>query len=161
MSISLRGLTKSDRALVNGLLSRIDVFNSEDVTLAMELVDAFLEDPRQKDYFFSIAVDENDQPVGYACYGPTPLTDGTYDLYWIAVDSGYAGKGIGTLLLKRFEDQVMAENGRLIVIETSSSPEYALTRHFYLKSGYRLAETIQDFFRKGEDRVTYVKVLRD
>jgi ribosomal protein S18 acetylase RimI-like enzyme len=161
MTITVRSMKNTDRALIDRLLSRVEVFSQEDNALAMQLVDAFLEDPRQKDYFFFIAVDENDQPVGYICYGPTPLTDGTYDLYWIAVDPGCAGKGIGTLMLRRFEDQVRAENGRLIVIETSSSPEYALTRQFYLKNGYRLAETIQDFFRKGEDRVTYVKVLRD
>ena len=161
MTIAIRNLKQSDRTLIEGLLSRVEVFNQEDNLLAMELVDAFLENPRQKDYFFFVAVDENDGPVGYACYGPTPLTDGTYDLYYIAVDSGYAGKGIGTLLLRRFEDQVKEENGRLIVIETSSDPEYLLTRKFYLKNGYSLAETIHDFFRKGEDRVTYIKVLRD
>jgi GNAT superfamily N-acetyltransferase len=161
MEITIRNLKSTDKPLIDRLLRRVKIFSGEDNELALELIDAFLMDPQQKDYYFFVAVDEDDQPVGYACYGPTPLTDGTYDLYWIAVDDDYAGRGIGSRLLKRFEDQVRTENGRMIVIETSSGPEYTLTRQFYLKHHYRLAETIQDFFRKGEDRVTYVKVLRD
>jgi GNAT superfamily N-acetyltransferase len=77
----------------------------------------------------------------------------------VAVDPEYAGQGIGTLLLKHFEDEVRRGKGRLIVIETSSTQEYSPTRQFYLKNGYTLAEAIKDFYRIGEDRVTYTKYL--
>jgi len=104
-------------------------------------------------------VDDLGVVLGYLCYGPTPLTEGTYDLYWIAVDPDYAGQGIGTRLLKHFENEVRRKQGYLIVIETSSTPEYTDTREFYLRKGYLLAETIKDFYRRGEDRVTYTKYL--
>ncbi len=90
---------------------------------------------------------------------PYSLTDGTFDLYWIAVDPAWAGQGVGTLLLRRVESMLKEDNGRLIVIETSSSQQYALTRQFYEKNGYVLAETIKNFYRPGEDRVTFVKYL--
>jgi ribosomal protein S18 acetylase RimI-like enzyme len=141
------------------LLSRIDVFNQEDQSIAMELLDHAIQNPGQKDYDFILAFDESEQLIGYVCFGPTPLTDRTFDLYWIAVDPDFAGQGVGKALLKKFEEEISGQNGRMIVIETSSSPEYALTREFYLKNHYTLAETIKDFFRAGEDRVTYVKTL--
>lgn len=156
-----REMTKDDRGKIEELLTGVHVFCPEDVLLAMELVDAALNNPEQKDYDFILSEGEHGQLVGYACFGPTPLTDGTYDLYWIAVAPEYAGQGIGTRLLKSVEERVLAQNARMIVIETSSSEHYALTRRFYLKNGYWLAETIRNFYRKGEDRVTYIKTFRE
>jgi ribosomal protein S18 acetylase RimI-like enzyme len=61
--------------------------------------------------------------------------------------------------MKQLESTLKEMHGRLIVVETSSSQQYELTRRFYLKNGYRVAETIEDFYRPGEDRVTFVKKL--
>lgn len=155
--IKLRSLHHDDRLRLEELLSRIPVFNREDVTLAMELISLALDQPDQKDYLFYIAVTEGDAPVGYVCFGPTPLTDGTYDLYWIAVDALFAGQGIGTALLNAVEERVKALHGRMMLIETSSAQPYELTRQFYLKHNYTVANIIPDFYRDGEDRVTFIK----
>ncbi len=161
MNVSLRNLSSSDRPALQRLLSRIKEFNQEDQALAMELIRIALDQAGQKDYDFIIAADAGDQAIGFVCYGPTPLTDGTYDLYWIAVDPDYAGNGTGSLLLKTAEAKVIGKHGRMMLIETSSDPVYENTRHFYLKNGYRLGETIKDFYRDGEDRVTYIKRLHE
>lgn len=153
--LALRG---GDREPLRQLLANISVFNIEDQDLAMELVDIALENPAQKDYRFLLGWEGADLR-GYACYGPTPLTDRTYDLYWIAVDDRFAGQGIGSQILKNVESILQQENGRMVVIETSSLQTYGSTRAFYLKHGYRLAEQIADFFRSGEDRVTYTKMI--
>ena len=93
------------------------------------------------------------------CFGPTPLTQGTFDLYWIAVDPACCARGVGTRLLLAAEEVMRSQYGRLVLIETSSGGGYELTRQFYLKNGYTLAETIPDFYRPGEDRVTFTKYL--
>jgi ribosomal protein S18 acetylase RimI-like enzyme len=160
MDITIRRITRSDRASIAGLLSRVRVFDDNDRTIAIELVDVYLDNPAQEDYRFFAAFDQDDELVGYVCYGPTPLTEGTFDLYWIAVDPSLAGQGVGSRLLKRVESTLAEENGRLVVIETSSGEQYALTRQFYMKNGYAVAETIKDFYRPGEDRVTFLKYLR-
>jgi ribosomal protein S18 acetylase RimI-like enzyme len=159
MDIEIRELIRKDRDSLNRLLSKITVFDADDRAIAMELVDVYLDNPAQKDYEFFVAADKDGEVIGYICYGPTPLTDGTYDLYWIAVDPSFAGQGVGTLLLKEMERAIINNNGRLIIIETSSSQQYVLARKFYVKNGYTLAETIKDFYRSGEDRVTFVKYL--
>jgi ribosomal protein S18 acetylase RimI-like enzyme len=159
LKFSLRDLKTKDCPILERLLSRIPVFDRDDQALAMELIYLALSQSGQKDYAFFIAADEEDFPIGYACFGPTPLTEGTFDLYWIAVDPACAGQGVGTRLLMAVEGEIRTQKGRLLVIETSSGRPYTLTRQFYLKNGYQLAETIPDFFREGEDRVTYVKKL--
>ena len=157
MNTRLRNLKPKDCPILERLLSRITIFEKDDVTLAMELVYHSVDHPDQKDYSFFISTDEDDIPVGYACYGPTPLTQGTFDLYWIAVDPAYAGLGIGTLLLAAVEEEVKQRRARMLIIDTSSAPSYAMTRQFYLKNHYTLTETIPDYFRDGEDRVTFIK----
>jgi ribosomal protein S18 acetylase RimI-like enzyme len=157
MKIDLRSLKPEDRPLFEEFLTRIPLFDESDVRLALELVDIALGQPDQKDYAFILAVDQEDHPIGYICIGPTPLTGGTFDLYWIAVDPDYAGKGIGSFLLAAAEEYIRSRQGRMLLIETSSSKAYEQTRRFYLKNDYELVETIPDFYQPGEDRVTYCK----
>lgn len=160
MTTSLRGLKPADAPQIEKMLARIKEFHPDDQTLAMELIRIAMDQPDQRDYEFLVAVDEQNRTIGYACFGPTPITDGTFDLYWIAVDPDYAGQGVGTRLLQAVEQNLVERNARLVVIETSSDPIYDLTRKFYVKNGYQLAESIKDFFRDGEDRVTYTRRLR-
>ena len=159
MTTRLRNIHKEDRSGLAGLLAGIPSFDSEDQAVALELVDIALENAEQSDYLFVLAADDQDRPIGYACYGPTPLTEGTYDMYWIAVSADLAGKGVGTSLLRAVEEDLRKRNGRMLIIETSSSEAYDKTRQFYLKNGYPLTETIKDFYRPGEDRVTFIKRL--
>jgi ribosomal protein S18 acetylase RimI-like enzyme len=97
--------------------------------------------------------------VGYLTYGPTPLTEGTYDLYWMAVATGEQGRGYGRELVDWLEKAVRDAAGRIILIETSSQPKYEKTRRFYVGLDYKEVSRIPDFYRKGDDRVTYVKSL--
>ncbi|HEY9087221.1 MAG TPA: N-acetyltransferase [Anaerolineaceae bacterium] len=153
----LRTLLPQDSLHLADLLARIPTFDAEDRAVAIELVKQAIRNPDQKDYDFIVAASAAGSVIGYICFGPTPLTYGTYDLYWIAVDPAYTDQGVGTLLLSAFEEKVRQVHGRMIIVETSSGPDYEQTRHFYLKNGYHLAETIPDFFHDGEDRVTYIK----
>ena len=159
MISKLRKLNENDRKGLESMLAGIPSFDTDDQSVALELVDIALNDPKQMDYLFVMAVDDSDQPIGYACYGPTPLTEGTFDLYWIAVASDLSGKGIGTSLLQAVEEDILSRKGRMLIIETSSSDGYEKTRQFYIKNGYPLTETIKDFYRPGEDRVTFIKRL--
>jgi ribosomal protein S18 acetylase RimI-like enzyme len=159
VKIEIRELVREDRDSLSRLLSKITVFDAEDRAIAIQLVDIFLNNPAQEDYEFFVASTKDGEVIGYLCYGPTPLTQGTYDLYWIAVDPAFAGQGVGTMLLKQLESTLKEDNARLIVIETSSNQQYLLTRRFYMKNGYVQAETIKDFYCPGEDRVTFMKYL--
>ncbi|HXX62776.1 MAG TPA: GNAT family N-acetyltransferase, partial [Bacteroidota bacterium] len=97
---------------------------------------------------------------GYYCIGPTPATDGTYDLYWIAVDPALHGKGVGKRLDEHARDLVRQMGGRLLIAETSSQPKYEKTRSFYIGRGYQELARIREYYRPGDDLVVYGRYLK-
>jgi len=152
----IRFMNKKDKKIVMDIIRRTDMFTEAEINVAEELMDRYLSDSQQKDYRIIVADDEKGV-TGYLCYGPTDLTEGTYDLYWMAVAPEYQGRGYGKALLKWLEDKVEEEHGRMIIIETSSQPKYESTRQFYLRSGCQEVARIPDFYKSGDDRVIYVK----
>jgi ribosomal protein S18 acetylase RimI-like enzyme len=85
--------------------------------------------------------------------GPTPSTEGTYDLYWLAVDPAAQGRGLGRALTGEAERLLAARGARMLVAETSGRPDYAATRSFYLATGYAEAARVRDFYAPGDDRI--------
>lgn len=166
--VAIRPLRRDDRASIQRILCETKVFLEAEVLCALELIDVYLNNSAQKDYWLACAVDATDQPVGYVCYGPTPMTAGTYDLYWIAVDPARHGHGAGSLLIEYVEQQVChpermsctAEPARLVVIETSSLPRYESARRLYRRHHYDEVARIPDFYADGDDRVLYTKRFR-
>lgn len=150
----LRPLARSDRSAIESILRATGVFNDAEIAVALELVDA----PSEVGYRFLVAECDG-RVAGYACFGATPMTDGVFDLYWIAVDPELHGKGIGRRLMDATRDAVREEDGRMIVIETASKPSYDATRAFYLAYGCREVARIPDFYARGDDKVTYVITL--
>lgn len=160
-------LGPSHRSRVASILDATGVFRGEEIDVALELFDeSFPRDaapngndapPTDSSYSFLGAFTAEDELVGYACYGPTPDTDRTFDLYWIAVDPTAQGSGGGTRLLTEVERRLEGLNARMLVVETSSRPEYAPTRAFYEKRGYAEAARMREFYAPGDDRVIFTK----
>ena len=170
-------LARGHRDRITQILDATRVFRPEEVEVALELFDeTFPADSVRSDavhaspdttgyrlpstdcgYAFLGAFTPDDELVGYACYGPTPDTDRTFDLYWIAVDPGAQGGGGGTQLLTEVERRLRGENARMLIVETSSRSEYAPTRHFYEKRGYAEAARVREFYAPLDDRIIFTK----
>lgn len=105
-------------------------------------------------------VAERDQKaVGYICYGPTPMTDGTYDLYWIASHPQVRGQGVGGALIAAMEGDLRRKKARQIRVETSAMEAYGPTRGFYEAMRYREEARFRDFYKPGEDLIILAKRL--
>jgi ribosomal protein S18 acetylase RimI-like enzyme len=156
VSCSLRPVERAHRARLETLVRGTGLFREAEVRTAVELLDEALDG--DDDYRFLGAFD-GDELVGYACFGPTPDTVGTFDLYWIAVDKQRQGSGIGTQLVTAVEETLSTLGGRLIVVETSSRPDYDATRAFYEAKGYQKTATIPGYYAKSDDLVIYIKDL--
>jgi len=152
-------MTREDRRTVLDIIQTTEMFTPDEIAVAGELIDTYLDQPQQRDYCLVVAENEDGRVIGYLSYGPTSLTEGTYDLYWMAVASGEQGRGHGRELVNWLEEEVRAAGGRMILIETSSQPKYEKTRRFYTGLHYQEVSRIPDFYRRGDDRITYVKYL--
>jgi ribosomal protein S18 acetylase RimI-like enzyme len=159
--MEIRSLFEKDRAGLLAMLVKTHSFNSKEIGVAMELIDIVLKDPVQKDYRIYCIVDDRGQIMGYICYGPTPMTQGTFDLYWIAVDPDFQGKGMGSRLLDFLEKMVKKLKGRIILADTSSVPQYEKTKDFYLKNGFQEVARVPDYYHSGNDRITFCKRLEE
>jgi ribosomal protein S18 acetylase RimI-like enzyme len=152
--IEVRDLRASDRAPLEAILRATNVFQEHEIAIALELIDA----PSTAGYRFFVA-EVGGMVAGYACFGETPCTQGTWDLYWIAVDPVRHGRGIGQLLMRATEDAIRARNGRLVIIETASKPIYEPTRAFYLRYGCKEVARVPDFYAPGDDKIIYARNL--
>lgn len=155
--VILGDVTADHRESIRTILEETDVFRYDEVLVGLEVLDLYLSQPEQTDYYFLGAFDGEEKLVGYACYGPTPCTLGTWDLYWIAVDPEWQGAGVGSRLLAEVEREVWSRHGRLFLAETSSQPSYDGTRAFYARRGYDAVSRVEDFYAPGDDRVIFAK----
>lgn len=156
----IRPMEPRDKGAVLGLIRATDFFTAVEVAVAEELMDLYLEKPEQKDYHVVVVENDRKDAVGYMTWGPTPLAEDAYDLYWMAVSPAEQGRGRGKALVHWLEDEVRRRAGRLIVIETSSQPKYHGTRQFYIDLAYQEVARVPDFYRAGDDRVIYAKYFR-
>lgn len=168
-------MTAKYRDRVREIVVATGVFNDAEVAVALELFDAAFgepdgtdhahavfthQPPASSDYFFLGAFTPEEELAGFACYGPTPGTDRTYDLYWIAVHPAAQGTGSGTILLNEVERRLKGLNARMVVVETSSRSDYKNTRGFYIRRGYVEAARARDFYAPADDRITFTKRLQ-
>jgi ribosomal protein S18 acetylase RimI-like enzyme len=157
----LRPLEPKDREPIHALLhANKPVFSEEEVRTAMECFEqGIVPVPNDPDPYHFLVAEESGRVVGFTCYGTTPLTQGTWDLYWIAVHPERHGARVGRVLMEKVEADVASRGGRLIVVETSGRDEYTKTRLFYEKLKYERIAVIKDFYKQGDDKVLYAKYL--
>jgi ribosomal protein S18 acetylase RimI-like enzyme len=152
----IRRLKPDDAAKIEGILNNIEIFSEAEVNVAKELVSIVASNPQQTDY--NIFVYEDDGMIlGYHCTGKRPLTDGVYDLYWIVTNPENGKKGIGKTLLMHSEEFVTQNNGRWLLIETSSRESYSATRNFYLRNNYSIVSEIKDFYAVNDSLIVFGK----
>ncbi len=151
-------MSAGDKPALMQILRHTPEFKPYEVAVAEEVIDGYLLDPEGTGYHALIA-DDDAQMAGYICYGQTPCTVGTWDIYWIAVAGEKRGKGIGGALTQAAEADIQREQGRLVLIETSSQPIYENTRRFYLGQQYEPVARIPDFYSPGDDLLIMQKRL--
>jgi len=158
----VRPLVRDDRETVRRIIEATGSFVSDEVATALELIDEWLAEGARSEYLTFVIEEQTSSWAvvrGYVCYGPTPLTEGTFDLYWIAVDPASQGRGYGQQLLAFAESDARRRGGRAMLIETSSQDSYQPTIRFYERAGYSLVARIPEYYRPGDDKLIFRKGL--
>ena len=158
MTVKIRGIIPSDRSHIIRVTDETGAFLPDELTVVSEIIDEYFDDPEGSGYHFIIA-EQGDTFAGYLCYGPTPMTHGAWDMYWCAVSPQLHGQGIGSTLFKMAANHIKSLGGRLILIETSSNPNYKSARSLYITLGYKHVSTIPDFYSPGDHKETFWKAL--
>ena len=156
----IRRLKPGDVSSIEAILKKTENFKEAEVNVAMELVQIVASDPQQEDYNIFV-YEDNEKILGYHCTGRRPLTDAVYDLYWIVTDTENKNKGIGKSLIAHAENFVKENNGRWLLVETSSRDIYQATRNFYLRNGYSIISEINDFYSLGDNLIVFGKYFNN
>lgn len=149
--------TQPDGQQIQRITVRAGVFSEEEVDSVGVMWTEYLTlGPEESGYHF-IVYRDGDRVLGFAIYGVRDLTDGVFDLYWIAVDPAARCHGVGCKLLTACENAVREMGGRMLIAETSGTPPYEPARKFYFSLGYENEATIKDFYATGDDLKIFTK----
>src|SRR5882672_11061615 len=162
MNRTIRPMAAADRSGVFRILENAGNFTPEEVATALELIDEWLELGEHSGYLTYVLESQSEEGaevLGYVSFGPTPLTESTYDLYWIAVDKSKHRGGVGKRLMKFTEEEIARRGGRMLLIETSSQETYGGTIQFYERTGYDLVGKIKEYYKPGDDKLIFAKRL--
>ncbi|MCB9520520.1 MAG: GNAT family N-acetyltransferase [Myxococcales bacterium] len=158
MSAVVRPISPAHRAALVELLDELIEFDAEERQVALELIDDAIARPDESGYYALVA--ELDGAVaGYVCWGPTPMTHGTYDLYWIATAPRFQRRGVARALTAAMDERILPDGARLIRVETSSRTEYDSAQNLYPRLGYDEAARLRDFYSPGDDLVIFMRRL--
>ena len=154
----VRPIIVGDRSAVAEVIASDETFKPDEVAVALELVDAAI--TGSTDYLVRVADAGDDGGVcGYICFGRTPMTERTYDLYWVVVHARVRGRGVARTLVDAMEQEVRSRGGGQIRVETSETDGYGTARAVYARLGYPEASRLPDFYSPGDALITYYKVL--
>jgi GNAT superfamily N-acetyltransferase len=148
----------SDAELIHRIVSSSGFFSPAEIDIALELLNERITKGESSGYYFLFA-EAGDKVIGYACFGPIPCTESSFDLYWIAVQPDLRGSGAGRRILAKAEAEIRRMGGTRIYVETSSRELYRPTRAFYSKCGYAEEAALKDFYAPGDDKIEFLKIL--
>lgn len=150
----IRPVTADDLPPLRDVLDAAGLFPSD---LLAPMIQPFLEDPDCPHLWLTATIGA--APVALAYCEPERMTDRAWNLLAIAVHPDQQGRGVGRAILRHLEAHLAQSGQRLLLVETSSLPEYARTRAFYAANGYAEAARIPDFYRDGEDKIVFQRKL--
>jgi ribosomal protein S18 acetylase RimI-like enzyme len=151
--LELRALHANHKPAVESVLRGARVFREEEIRTALDVFDEAL---RPYEDYHTLGAFLEGSLAGYTCYGPTPMTDGCWHLYWIAVHQAFQRRGIAQALMERVLADCRANAVRLLTLEASGDAPAAAARAFYESVGFREEARVRDFYRPGDDVVHYV-----
>ncbi len=153
----IRPITRDDTPAVMALAEASGLFRPHELEeVGGGLADYFDGDQSRTHFWLA---DDDDGLISVAYCAPEAMTDGTWNLLFIAVRPDLQGQGRGAALLRHVEKTLKERGERVLLVETSGTDALERTRMFYLKNGYDEEARIREFYRVGDDKVIYRKAL--
>jgi ribosomal protein S18 acetylase RimI-like enzyme len=152
--LTIRKVVQQDIESLKLVIDTTSLFPSE---LLNGMMDDYFKNSSSEDIWLTTEIDDKLVAVTYCA--PERLTEGTFNLYLIAIHKDFQGRGIGAEVMKYIENLLRTKGQRILIVETSGLPEFEFTRKFYDKCDYHREAVIRDFYREGEDKIVFWKKL--
>jgi ribosomal protein S18 acetylase RimI-like enzyme len=149
-------MTGADKETYIKIAENTGVFRPVEINCLREIIDDYERRPAV-DYFL---IDEriDGRICGFVILGTTPLTDFSWDIYWLVVDKECHRKGVGRRLLAKLETFVLEKGKKAVLrIETSSKKEYAAAHGFYERTGFAKVGMIPHFYTENDNLLIFCK----
>jgi ribosomal protein S18 acetylase RimI-like enzyme len=130
---------------------------SQTEDLAQMLDRHFSDENQSQDIWLT---DDDNEPVGMAYIAPERMTEGTWNLYLIAVHPDRQKQGRGKALLSYVEQMLMERGERILLVETAGTDDFEYVREFYRQNGYEEEARIREFYTIGVDKIVFRKALK-
>jgi ribosomal protein S18 acetylase RimI-like enzyme len=158
-SYEIKTPLKEEGSSIVSLANKIGQFSKDDIECIEDLWKESLQSEIDPDRYHFLIAKNNKNTIGFACYGHRPLTEGTYDFYWLGVDPAFQKQGVGKALMVQVEKEIKEMKGYLLIIETSSIDDFSTPRAIYESFGYQFIAQIPDFYKPGDGLVIYTKKI--
>lgn len=152
--MNIRPSTTTDIPALKEVIDSSELFPSEYLD---DMIAPYLQRAAPQEIWLTTVLEE--QVVAITYCAPERMTEGTYNLYLIAVRKEAQGKGVGRKIMTHVEQLLQQQGARVLLVETSGLAEFELTREFYDKCQYHREAVIRDFYQEGEDKVVFWKKL--
>ena len=158
----IRPATPTDMAALTALADASGLFQPDQLEEVGGMLADYFNNSNSDDdgsHFWITDDDTNDGPVGVAYCAPETMTEGTWNLQLIAIRPDRQGQRRGEAMLRYVEHTLTMRGGRILLVETSGAASFERTRAFYRKCGYDEEARIREFYKAGEDKIVYWKLL--
>ena len=152
-------LRETDQPAIRQLLDESGFFYPFETEVVMDIFEETLLKGSEASGYYWCLLEEEGQLVGFANFGPNPVTLHSWDLYWLAVQENLKNSGLGTLLLTRTEETARGKGGKILWVETSGRALYQPTVAFYHRRGYTLEASLPEYYGPGDPKLIFRKNL--
>lgn len=164
--VTIRPAQNTDATTIEAIAVAAGMFTPEEATMLGEMLEASqsetLGGETGPEAYWLVAQDAAGELLGAAYVSVEPFADRMWNLYFIAVQPSHQGTGVGTHLMRHVEKTLCgrgSDAARTLVVETSSTEQYARTRQFYRGLGYDEEARIRQFYGPNDDKIVFWKCL--
>jgi ribosomal protein S18 acetylase RimI-like enzyme len=154
----IRLTTPDDTTALIALAAASGLFDPNQTDDLAQMLDKHFKDRNETQDIW--LTDYDNEPVGIAYIAPERMTEGTWNLYLIAVHPDRQKQGRGKALLNYVEQMLMERGERILLVETAGTDDFEYVREFYRQNGYEEEARIREFYTDGIDKIVFRKALK-
>lgn len=156
--VMIRLTTPDDTTALIALAEASGLFDPNQTDDLAQMLDKHFRDRNETQDIW--LTDYDNEPVGIAYIAPERMTEGTWNLYLIAVHPDRQKQGRGKALLQHLEKMLTERGERVLLVETAGTDDFEYVRKFYRQNGYDEEARIREFYTAGVDKIVFRKALK-